>query len=154
MYFPLIFFNRRIITPMFTQVLSVLHFYATGSYQAPISCSWLTCLGRSTLGFFIDEVTMALNDPEVQRRWIRFPRTRAQRQRLQAKYDVWNHPSTVMHHFPWDRGGHKTFFCLGMSGSSQSLALLVLLTALSCQYSLRQRTWTLNAFGLENANMH
>lgn len=76
---------EQISIAIYAQVLAVLHFYATGSYQAPISCSWLTCLGRSTLGFFIDEVTTALNDPGIQRRWIRFPQTRAQRQRLQAR---------------------------------------------------------------------
>ena len=55
------------------QVLTALNFYATGSYEDPVGCNWMLCLGRSTVSTFISEVTKALNEPSLQRRWIRFP---------------------------------------------------------------------------------
>ncbi|KAK3919803.1 Putative nuclease [Frankliniella fusca] len=67
------------------KVLSVLSFYATGSYQAAIAAGFLTCLGRSTIGRYIEEVTTALNHPDLQRKWIKFPRTAAERERVKAR---------------------------------------------------------------------
>ncbi|KAK3922356.1 Putative nuclease [Frankliniella fusca] len=65
-----------------TKVFTALNFYATGSYQRCIAESYIHCLGRSTAGECIREVTNALNKPEVQKRWITFPKTKEERRKI------------------------------------------------------------------------
>ncbi|KAE8742484.1 hypothetical protein FOCC_FOCC011979 [Frankliniella occidentalis] len=63
-YLPI--YESPLAVPNTIKVLSVLSVYATGSYQAPIRASFLTCLGRSTLGRYIKEVTNALNHQRLK----------------------------------------------------------------------------------------
>ncbi|KAK3918921.1 Putative nuclease [Frankliniella fusca] len=65
-----------------TKVFTALNFYATGSYQRCIAESYIHCLGRSTAGECIREVTNALNKPEIQKRWITFPKTKEERRKI------------------------------------------------------------------------
>ena len=65
-----------------SQVLTALNFYATGSYQRSIGQNWIHCLARTTTGKCIREVTDALNMPQIQKKWIKFPKTRAERRKV------------------------------------------------------------------------
>lgn len=67
------------------QVLTALSFFASGSYQATVGNSGMLCLGRTTVSTFISEVVSALNNPALQRKWIRFPHSRVERQRISTR---------------------------------------------------------------------
>ena len=41
--------------------------------------SWMHCMGRNSVGNCIEEVTEALNRSEVQKKWIKFPKTKKER---------------------------------------------------------------------------
>ncbi|KAK3923635.1 Putative nuclease, partial [Frankliniella fusca] len=71
--------ERRGSLSIETKVFIALHFYATGSYQRVVSDSWIHCVGRSTAGQAIREVTNALNKRAIQRKWIKFPKTKSER---------------------------------------------------------------------------
>ncbi|KAK3911221.1 Putative nuclease [Frankliniella fusca] len=74
--------------PNTIKVLSVLHFYGHGGYQATVGSNWLHCLSRSTVSRYIEDVTNALNSREIQERWIRFPRSRQERDLLRERHQV------------------------------------------------------------------
>ena len=63
------------MVPISFQVLAVLSFYASGSYQTPTGKQFDCPIAQSTLCGFIEEVTEALNEDEVLGRLIRFPST-------------------------------------------------------------------------------
>lgn len=60
---------------VFFKTLAVLSFYGTGSYQTPTGKIFEVCVAQPTMSRYIDEITDALNEPEVVQRFIRFPET-------------------------------------------------------------------------------
>ncbi|XP_034245508.1 putative nuclease HARBI1 [Thrips palmi] len=70
------FMRRRsspLAAPLELKVLSVLSFYATGSYQSPTGRQYDCPIAQPTLSAYIEEVTNALNEDEILGRLIRFP---------------------------------------------------------------------------------
>lgn len=65
---------------IFLQVLCALGFYAKGSYQVPTGQSFDIALAQPTVSVILEEITNALNHPQVAGRLIQFPRTRAQQE--------------------------------------------------------------------------
>lgn len=55
------------------QILSVLSFYATGSYQTPTGRQLDFVVSQPTMSTFIQEITNALNEDAVLSQLIRFP---------------------------------------------------------------------------------
>ena len=51
----------------------MLSFYATGSYQTPTGKIFDTAVAQPTMSKYINEITMALNEPAIVSRFIRFP---------------------------------------------------------------------------------
>ncbi|KAK3923791.1 Putative nuclease [Frankliniella fusca] len=61
--------------PLEKKVLAALSFFATGSYQTPTGKNFEVSVAQPTMSNYIEEVTRALNTPEVVGRFIRFPAT-------------------------------------------------------------------------------
>lgn len=62
------------------QVLAALSFFATGSYQKPLGMSYLHGLSQASVSNAVREVTMALNNHQILKKYICFPQTQQERQ--------------------------------------------------------------------------
>ena len=62
------------------QLLCALSFFANGSYQRPVGRSVDLNLSQSPVSNSIEEVTNALNEPDILTRFIRFPATPEERE--------------------------------------------------------------------------
>lgn len=55
-------------------MLIALKFYATGSYQLDVGYNWFNGVSQPSVSRAINEVTAALNRPEIMDEWVKFPR--------------------------------------------------------------------------------
>ncbi|XP_052755270.1 putative nuclease HARBI1 [Galleria mellonella] len=62
-----------------TKVLVALSFFATGSYQRPIGDIAGHSIAQPTVSIIIKQITKLLNLPEIQAKYIKFPRTSEER---------------------------------------------------------------------------
>ncbi|XP_063824088.1 putative nuclease HARBI1 [Ostrinia nubilalis] len=70
--------------PLEHKVLCALHFYASGSYQCAVGM--MKHLGQTTVSKYINEVTNALNDPNILNELIKFPQIRTERNQIRQKF--------------------------------------------------------------------
>ncbi|KAJ8910404.1 hypothetical protein NQ315_011368 [Exocentrus adspersus] len=66
---------RRTKISVQCKVLTALSFFATGSYQKSVGISYLHGLCQTSVSRVVKEVTTALNNENILRRYIRFPQT-------------------------------------------------------------------------------
>ena len=57
-------------------MLNALSFFANGSYQNPVGRGFDSPVAQQTMSVYIEEISEALNHPEVVGRLIRFPQNR------------------------------------------------------------------------------
>ncbi|KAK3928643.1 Putative nuclease [Frankliniella fusca] len=67
--------SSALALPLEKKVLAVLSFYATGSYQTPTGRNFDISIAQQTMSKYIEEISTALNAPEVVARIIRFAET-------------------------------------------------------------------------------
>ncbi|KAG8238236.1 hypothetical protein J437_LFUL018114 [Ladona fulva] len=78
------------------QVLCALHFLGHGSYQKSVGSDSNLGLSQTSVANAIEEVTRAINSDAVLRKWINFPLTPGERQRLiQKNYQSFRIPGVV-----------------------------------------------------------
>ncbi|XP_026737328.1 putative nuclease HARBI1 isoform X1 [Trichoplusia ni] len=78
------------------KVLVALSFYATGSYQRLVGGSYGTLMSQQSTSRSIREVTAALNHPLIQRKWIKFPQTRRERDAVKLRFfEKFSIPSVI-----------------------------------------------------------
>lgn len=70
----------------FFQVLIALAFYATGSYQRPTGSSEGHFVAQQTVSKVIAQVTACLNTTQMRQKFIKFPRTTEERNRIKTEY--------------------------------------------------------------------
>ena len=63
-----------------------LSFFATGSYQRLVGGSYGTLMSQQSVSRAIREVTEALNQEEILKKWIKFPQNRAERDSIKRRY--------------------------------------------------------------------
>lgn len=67
------------------QVLCALNFYGQGSYQKGVGADAHLGFSQTVVSHAIEEVTNALNTPDIMTRYIKFPMTAAARRNLQER---------------------------------------------------------------------
>jgi hypothetical protein len=67
------------------QVLCALNFYGQGSYQKGVGADAHLGLSQPTVSHAIEEVTEALNKPEIFPAYVKFPTTLADRRNVQER---------------------------------------------------------------------
>lgn len=70
----------------FFQVLIALAFYATGSYQRPTGSSEGHFVAQQTVSKVIAQVTACLNTTQMRQKFIKFPRTTEERNRIKTEF--------------------------------------------------------------------
>ncbi|KOB52365.1 Uncharacterized protein OBRU01_25085 [Operophtera brumata] len=70
--------NRRAIDPA-TKILVALNFYARGSYQGSVGQNDDAPMAQQTVSRCIREVSLAINTPEILRKYIKFPQNATER---------------------------------------------------------------------------
>ncbi|KAK3910179.1 Putative nuclease [Frankliniella fusca] len=65
--------------PIYMRILVTLSYYASGSYQENLGTAAFHTMSQASVSYAIEEVTAALNHPQVLTRFIRFPSTHAER---------------------------------------------------------------------------
>ncbi|XP_060804390.1 putative nuclease HARBI1 [Amyelois transitella] len=69
-----------------TKVLIALSFYATGSYQRPIGNNEGHFVAQQTVSSVIAQVTACLNSSQIRRKYIQFPTTEQNRNRIKTEF--------------------------------------------------------------------
>lgn len=69
-----------------TKVLIALAFYATGSYQRPTGSSEGHFVAQQTVSKVIAQVTACLNTTQMRQKFIKFPRTTEERNRIKTEF--------------------------------------------------------------------
>ncbi|KAF9794876.1 hypothetical protein SFRURICE_005111 [Spodoptera frugiperda] len=69
-----------------TKVLIALAFYATGSYQRPTGSSEGHFVAQQTVSKVIAQVTACLNTIQMRQKFIKFPRTTEERNRIKTEF--------------------------------------------------------------------
>lgn len=67
------------------QLLVTLLFFGQGSYQACTGSNFFCGMSQSSVSRSIQEVTNALNRPEIISRWMRFPQNFEELSRRRAR---------------------------------------------------------------------
>ncbi|KAG5873770.1 hypothetical protein JTB14_005375 [Gonioctena quinquepunctata] len=66
--------HRASSIPLEEKVLVTLHFYATGSYQETVGDNKSFALSQSSVSRCVNDITLALNSPEIFSRFVKFPK--------------------------------------------------------------------------------
>lgn len=61
------------------QILTALNFYARGSYQGSVGQNMDGPMAQQTVSRCLQEVSSALNSPQIVRKYIKFPQNRNER---------------------------------------------------------------------------
>ncbi|XP_060801919.1 putative nuclease HARBI1 [Amyelois transitella] len=69
-----------------TKILIALSFYATGSYQTPVGDSKFHPASQASVSKALEEVTVALNRPEIFHKYVKFPLSRHEREKVKRKF--------------------------------------------------------------------
>ncbi|KAI5633302.1 DDE superfamily endonuclease domain-containing protein [Phthorimaea operculella] len=69
-----------------TKILIALSFYATGSYQTPVGDSKYHTVSQASVSKAINEVTAALNKPEILNAHVAFPFRREDREKIKRRF--------------------------------------------------------------------
>lgn len=64
------------------QILAALAFYANGCYQKNIGAYYHLGLSQASVSLCLRDVTKALNNPEIQAKYIKFPMTMVEREAI------------------------------------------------------------------------
>lgn len=79
-----------------TKVLVACRFFASGSYQMDIGRNIFVSVSQPSVSRCIEEVTNALNEPEVFNRWVHFPRNFQELNAVRLGfYEDYNFPGVV-----------------------------------------------------------
>ncbi|XP_060809930.1 putative nuclease HARBI1 [Amyelois transitella] len=68
------------------KILIALSFYATGSYQTPVGDSKFHPASQASVSKVLEEVTVALNRPEIFHKYVKFPLSRHEREKVKRKF--------------------------------------------------------------------
>ncbi|XP_048484566.1 putative nuclease HARBI1 [Plutella xylostella] len=68
------------------KLLAALSFYAHGSYQKTAGASHWHCMSQPTFSKCLDEVTLALNNINILKKFIKFPSTEGERELLMRRF--------------------------------------------------------------------
>lgn len=77
---------RRTKVSIESKVLAALSFYATGSYQKPVGMTFLQEISQPSISKAVRDVTLALNDINILRKYIHFPRTQQERKLIVDRF--------------------------------------------------------------------
>lgn len=69
------------------QVLAALQYYAFGGYQRSVGNDYKLGLAQQTVSACLAEVTNALNEPHILRKYIKFPRTETERVHVSREFN-------------------------------------------------------------------
>ncbi|XP_030758052.1 putative nuclease HARBI1 [Sitophilus oryzae] len=79
-----------------TKVLAALRFYASGSYQEITGSNSFVAISQPSISRAINEVTNALNQPEILNHIIRFPQTIEELQTIRTRvYEKYQFPGII-----------------------------------------------------------
>ncbi|XP_046384539.1 putative nuclease HARBI1 [Ischnura elegans] len=88
--------ERSTSIPTKLKVLCALHFFGQGSYQKSAGSDCHLGLSQAAVSRAIEEVTEAMNSPQVLTRWVHFPQTRNERrQAIQENYQATGFPGVL-----------------------------------------------------------
>ncbi|KAJ8910059.1 hypothetical protein NQ315_013314 [Exocentrus adspersus] len=68
------------------KVLTALRFYASGSYQFDVGANSYIGVSQPSVSRSIEEVTLALNRPEIFNQWVRFPNNFEELNAIRLRY--------------------------------------------------------------------
>ncbi|GLV37518.1 hypothetical protein CBL_20330 [Carabus blaptoides fortunei] len=65
--------TRKSALDVSVKVLMALRFFASGSYQCDIGYNVYTSVSQSSVSRCVNEVSAALNRPEISNMWVKYP---------------------------------------------------------------------------------
>ncbi|XP_023312848.1 putative nuclease HARBI1, partial [Anoplophora glabripennis] len=88
--------NRRSALPVKLKVLAALKFYGFGSYQEITGSNAYIGISQASVSRSIEDVTNALNEPEIMNAWIHFPRNMEELESVRTRfYEKYHFPGVI-----------------------------------------------------------